>query len=251
MKSPRKAERIRQLSLLSSQASHGGFDVRESGRARRLRIDVHPHGGVTVVVPRRTHPRVVREFVSEHWEWVEKTRAELGRRYPVPELSLPSRLVLPAIDQSWQLRYLQASSARCNETAGQLRVAGNLPDEAGVRKILRRWLSRCARRHLVPWLGQLAQDTGLTYRRTQIRCQRTLWGSCSSSGTISLNYCLLFLEPRVVRYLLLHELCHTRHMNHSKRFWALVARYEPSYKSLDQKLSASRAAVPAWVLVRP
>jgi predicted metal-dependent hydrolase len=85
------------------------------------------------------------------------------------------------------------------------------------------------------------------FRKVQIRAQRTCWGSRSGSGTISLNVCLLFLEPAVVRYLLIHELCHGRHMDHSKRYWKLVSRFEPRYRCLDKRLTESWRRVPVWM----
>ena len=72
---------------------------------------------------------------------------------------------------------------------------------------------------LAPQLEACAREMGLPYRRLAVRRQRTRWGSCSARGTISLNCCLLFQRPEVVRYLLVHELAHIRHMNHSARFW--------------------------------
>ena len=83
--------------------------------------------------------------------------------------------------------------------------------------------------------------------RVALRCQRTRWGSCSTRGTVSLNCSLLFLRPEVVRYLFVHELAHTRHMNHSASFWRLVELLEPEYRSLDRELLAGWRTVPAWV----
>ena len=80
-----------------------------------------------------------------------------------------------------------------------------------------------------------------------MRAQRTCWGSRSCSGTVSLNLCLLFLEPALLDYLIVHELCHGRHMNHSRRFWALVGRHVPDYRRLDRCLGDSWRAVPAWL----
>jgi predicted metal-dependent hydrolase len=81
----------------------------------------------------------------------------------------------------------------------------------------------------------------------QIRGQSGRWGSCSSNKTLSLNYKLLFLEPELVRYLIIHELAHTRHMNHSARFWRTVGEFEPRYKELDQEIGESWRDVPAWL----
>jgi predicted metal-dependent hydrolase len=109
-------------------------------------------------------------------------------------------------------------------------------------------MMREAHAALGPWLGGLSAATGLQYERMQIRRQRTRWGSCSPSGTISLNACLMFQPPPVVNYLLIHELAHTRHMNHSRRFWRLVERFEPGWRELDAALSRGWRAVPAWAL---
>jgi predicted metal-dependent hydrolase len=80
-----------------------------------------------------------------------------------------------------------------------------------------------------------------------IRCQRTRWGSCSTRGTVSLNCSLVFLRPQVVHYLFVHELAHTKHMNHSSSFWHLVAKLEPEYRSLDRELLAGWRTVPSWI----
>src|SRR5829696_3902704 len=106
------------------------------------------------------------------------------------------------------------------------------PQEAAA---LRRALIAKAHDVLSPMLAATAQELGFSYERIMIRRQRTRWGSCSARGTISLNCCLLFQRPPVVRYLLIHELAHTRHMNHSKRFWQCVARHCPDYQALDRE----------------
>ena len=80
-----------------------------------------------------------------------------------------------------------------------------------------------------------------------LRRQRTRWGSCSAAGTISLNVCLMFQRPEVVRYLMVHELCHRRHMNHSDRFWQLVESFEPGWRALDAELLKGWRHVPGWV----
>ena len=126
-------------------------------------------------------------------------------------------------------------------------VSGPLNDDRAIAAALRSWLADLAHQHLGIDLAKVAEEGGFRYARAQIRRQRTRWGSCSASGTISLNVCLLFLRPQVVRYLLVHELCHTRHMNHSAKFWALVASFEPDYRALDQELLRGWQSVPGWM----
>jgi predicted metal-dependent hydrolase len=80
-----------------------------------------------------------------------------------------------------------------------------------------------------------------------VKNQRTRWASCSAKKNLSLNTKLLFLSPDLVRYVLIHELCHTVYMDHSKEFWRFVASHEPGYKALDQALREAWKTVPDWM----
>ncbi len=88
-----------------------------------------------------------------------------------------------------------------------------------------------------------AQKMGVTYGRITIRDQRTRWGSCSSSGNLNLN-CLLMLTPPEVRdYVVVHELCHRKEMNHSPSFWAEVEAVLPNYKTQKKWLKDNGGAI--------
>jgi predicted metal-dependent hydrolase len=116
-----------------------------------------------------------------------------------------------------------------------------------VAPLLLRWLAGIATHELRLRLDGTARETGIDYTRMHLRRQRTRWGSCSASGTISLNMCLMFQRPAVVRYLLVHELCHRRQLNHSPRFWSLVESFEPQWRALDAELLRGWQKVPSWV----
>ena len=87
-----------------------------------------------------------------------------------------------------------------------------------------------AKSEIPPRTYALAQQMGISYGRITIRCQHSRWGSCSSKGHLNFN-CLLMLAPaEVMDYVIIHELCHRREMNHSPAFWAEVEKYMPDYK---------------------
>ncbi len=91
-------------------------------------------------------------------------------------------------------------------------------------------LKKKAHKEIPPRVEYYAQMMGLDYNRIAIRCQKTRWGSCSSKGNLNFN-CLLMLCPEDVRdYVIVHELCHLKQMNHSPQFWAEVGRVIPDYK---------------------
>jgi len=134
-----------------------------------------------------------------------------------------------------------------NEADDVLRIRTRSDDLREVRLSLRRWFMAAARKELKPRLAEQAARLGLRPRAVQVRLQRTRWGSCSAQGTISLNACLMLVEPALVRYLLVHELCHLRYLDHSRRYWREVARFEPEYRSLDRQLGAAWASLPPWI----
>ena len=144
-------------------------------------------------------------------------------------------------------RQRDAKTVRYRSGGSQLVLSGRTGDDAKCVAALKRWLSSVAKSELRPRLESLSARTGNSYSKMHVRGQRTCWGSHSCNGTISLNYCLLFLEPEQLNYVLLHELCHARHMNHSRRFWGLVRRFEPDYRRLDQGLNSAWKQIPSWV----
>ena len=80
---------------------------------------------------------------------------------------------------------------------------------------------------------------GVKYGKVFIKNQQTRWGSCSSRGNLNFNYRIALLRPELQDYLIVHELCHLREMNHGKKFWDLVAEQMPEYKSLDKELKSN------------
>ena len=227
-----------------------GFSVRKSKRAKRLSIKVYPRGRVEVVVPNRTSARTVKSFVEENAEWIDRARDSFAEHYTPEAFALPNIVHLPAVDSTVIVRYRpepDAKTVRFRFSNGILNLSGNTGSEAACVAALQRWLSGVARKEFEPRLRALATVTGTPFEKMHIRMQRTCWGSRSSSGTISLNLCLLFVSPEMLRYLMIHELCHGRHMNHSKRFWKLVGQFEPRYRSLDRQLGEAWKTVPAWL----
>ncbi len=215
-----------QMDLLSGdgiEASEDGAQIRISKRARRLAIRVYPDARVEVVVPPRVRPREVEHFLAAHREWIENKRAQALRNRPAPEAFPPASLRFALTGESWRVHVAGgAGRLRVADTSGGILQVLGTAAPASLRTALRRWLLRAAEARLAPRLESLAAATGVTYRRISVRRQRSRWGSCSVRGTISLNACLLFQRPEVVDYLLVHELMHVNHMNHSKRFWQAV-----------------------------
>jgi predicted metal-dependent hydrolase len=238
---------LRQLQLWDVDSSAHGWSVRQSARARRLSVRVFRNGGVEIVVPPRTPPRRVSEFVSQQREWIERQRRRAAPAvdWPLP----PAVLALTGIGEEWRCS-ASAGAGRVGlreSAAHELQITGRLEERGRLRRLLAHWLIERAQLRLEAPLRALAAHMAVKPGRLQVRCQRSRWGSCSRRATISLNACLLFQRPEVLRYLMIHELAHLRHMNHSARFWGEVARHEPDWKALDRELLHGWRRVPSWI----
>ena len=98
------------------------------------------------------------------------------------------------------------------------------------RALWEKRLKRDAYSHFALRVQHFLPMTGGSFKRITIRDQKTRWGSCSETGTLSFNWRLMLAPPEVLDYVVVHELCHLTHMNHGKEFWAKVASVDPEYK---------------------
>jgi hypothetical protein len=220
------------------------YSLRVSHRAKYAKLLIKPYGGLEVVIPWRFPKHAVAELIRQHQDWI--TRQLQKRQLLNPRPDLPCEVYF-AIDTSrTDLTYTSKFDRRGVDIPGQLLVEkGSYEDSI---RLLRRWVRREAWRRLPSILERLALQTGLDYKKISIRSQKTRWGSCSSSGTISLNDQLLFVPGDTVEYLMIHELCHGRYLNHSPKFWRLVEQHCADFSAHEAVLNQARKTIPEWFL---
>jgi predicted metal-dependent hydrolase len=212
------------------------YRIRRSPRARSARILVDGEG-VEVVVPRRFPMRDVEPLVREKRAWIERTlrRMEAARReFPPPRLEdggqvpyLGERLALSVHREGAR------TSSRVQRVDGTLHVAlGDGP----LRDAVESWYRRRARVEVGTRLDAAVARAGTRYTTLSIRGQRTRWASCSSSGAMSFNYCLLLAPAEILDYVVEHEVAHLELPDHSQRFWDLLASRYPESREREEWL---------------
>ena len=162
----------------------GEVVLARTARARRVSISVRPSGAVRVSVPPRVSQRRALAFLEEKAEWVERTRERMAAKQALLPPQLP-------------------------------------PEEERARIEA---LRRAAQADLPARIARISARTGLVYTKMTVRAMRTKWGSCSNRKTISLTLFLMNLPEELRDFVILHELCHTVHLDHSPAFHALVDR---------------------------
>lgn len=228
------------------------YEVRFSARARSARLRVGARDGVVVVVPAGLRHDKVQQIISSKGEWIAARLAEFDSvRHLIAQsvTARPEAFDLPALAESWRVEYREmrrASVGAKTDRPGRIVVFGAVEDSEACQAALRRWLARRATESLPPWLMRIAMESGPRPSDIAVKNQRTRWGSCASSGRISLNCKLLFLPRELVRYVMVHELAHLLEPNHSSRFWDHVRQIDRGADAHHGQMRDAWKLVPAW-----
>jgi hypothetical protein len=184
----------------------------------------------------------IRAFIQEKSDWIIKyyekhikqaQKAELVNRLPDGKVWILGKI--------YEYEFVSSKSNffRFQNQKLIIFTKVNEPNLDTVYEVLRAF----ARKFLVKRANELAQETGLIPNQVRIKIQRSKWGSCSSKKNINLNWRLIFLDPSYIDYVIIHELCHLKHLNHGDLFWDLVETYCPNYKEIEKNLKENQ-----WVL---
>jgi predicted metal-dependent hydrolase len=209
------------------------YRIRRSPRARSARILVDGEG-VEVVVPRRFPLRDVEPLVREKRPWIERTlrRMEAATRdFPPPRLEHGGQVPYLGERLALSVRREQGRTRPHVKRAGGMLYAAL--GDGSLRDALESWYRRRARVEVGERLDDAVGRAGTRYTKLSIRGQRTRWASCSSSGAMSFNYCLLLAPAEILDYVVEHEVAHLELPDHSPRFWDLLASRCPEWRERE------------------
>lgn len=206
-------------------------------RARRYLLRLQPDGTARLVIPRRGFQAEGMRFLERSEAWLLKQLARWRSRSDARQPWTDGRCFLFRGERV----ALSVESADGKVRLGFADQIIHLPDALpDYREVVLSHLRQIAERVLPLRTWELARVHGITVNRVIVRAQKTRWGSCSACGTLSLNWRLIHAPLHVADYLIIHELMHRREMNHSARFWKLVANAVPDYRAAEQWLKNFR-----------
>lgn len=194
-------------------------------RSRHVRMTLTPEGLRVSAPPRLPQAEVDRAVLSKE-RWLLRHADMLA---PAAAIPLRDGALLPFLDGTLELGVRQSvrPSVRLRADEGRMSVAA--PDPGAVRALVERAYRDAARGWLALMCEHHAERMAVTHGRISVRDPSTRWGSCSTRGTLSFSWRLMMAPERVAEYVVVHELSHLIHMDHSPAFWAVVARYAPHH----------------------
>lgn len=221
------------------------YKIKYSSR-KTIGIRISPEEGVVVLAPHRCNKIYIEKLLEEKSQWIEKNyldmlelRKSMGDRNNIDNIMFLGQ-TYPVV-----VRYssLKKSSVEFSENTLYIRLNGLLQFNEDnrmkeLKTAIKTWYLNSAYTILSERTLYHAQKLGLKYNNISIKDVKTRWGSCSSKSNINYNIKLMLMPLEVIDYIVVHELSHLVHMNHSKDFWSYVERYMPDYKLREEKLKS-------------
>lgn len=232
---------------LSSFMAIPNYTLRSSKKAKYLQLRIS-HQGLLVVVPEKHAftSAIIEAFIQKKLGWIHKH----WKCQENDKVILPSQIHLNAMNQLWQIKYVPTQGNKLKlitNPSHQIILMGNIKDIPSCFQLLKKWLKNVAQQFLVEELYKASKDTGLLFKDVSVRHNVTRWGSCSTHQHISLCCKLLLLSYPLMRHVLLHELCHTKVMNHGPTFWKLLETFDRDAKVNAKQLRIMARELPIWV----
>lgn len=230
------SHRSRLVITAEREACLGGrlipYVVKRSSRARCVRLEIKSETGLTVVIPRNCRLEQVDEMLAEKTRWIlDKMDKFVGRADSPSSRRVRFGDFVPYLGQSVQVvSCREVAPVESVELRGESLLVRWGQEHLQLGPLLERWYRDQAACVLGRKAREYAAIFGVKPKRFTVRGQRTRWGSCSHKGTLSFNWRLLMAPEAVVDYVVIHEVAHLKEMNHTKRFWGLVAEYCPSWR---------------------
>ena len=197
--------------------------LRKSAKARRVIIKIR-HGQVQLIIPRYGSVSKAIRFFKAKEDWIISKLANQPDKIP---LKIGATVPLLGIDHKIIYGGVKGKSTRQNT---QLIIYGDVNLAA---KKIKKLVSEYLKTELSKILGQKTNQLAVSYKKLTIRDNVSRWGSCSSKGTLSFCWRLVFAPREVIEYLACHELAHLREMNHGENFWRLVESLYPGYRTAE------------------
>lgn len=165
-------------------------------------------------------------------------------------IDLPKKIYFPAMKKHWKISYLHTPGklTLIEFPYNRLVIYGRRYSKRSALLMLNKWVHLKAKDYLGALLVRLNSKIKAQYRKLRIHSLKTEWGSCSSTKILGLHYKLIFLPPALVKHIIIHELCHLKHLDHSPAFWKELAKFDKNWMRHKKAIDTAEKHVPEWLI---
>jgi len=215
-----------------------GFSVTiiKSARRKTMALKV-TRDGVSVHMPSNAAISLAKKFVQQKTSWIQYKLKQQDSRQPVIKHYVDGESLL-FLGEQYNLRLNQSAVTNIHKDNTDIVITSRSapPSTASVKRNLVNWYKQQAELYIKERTQQLAEKTGLKPRSITVKTYKARWGSCRITGDIQFNWKLMLAPPAIIDYVIVHELCHLTHHNHSAAFWQLVNHHYSDFKQARQWL---------------
>lgn len=215
---------------------------------RRLKLSVNPSGTLSVCASRSTEKRELEWFIQRNIDWIEKRHRfyeDIRARFPPKSFRCGETLPFRGQEKKILFEPHKNSHSIVEERGDYLvaKIAQKFWNETYLwapqprtQSLFSQFYKNQAKEPIMAACQKYSKFLGLFPKKVSLRSQRSRWGSCSSNGSISLNWKLIAAPEKVLEYVVLHEISHLRYLNHSDRFWELIKNHMPDFLEQERWL---------------
>jgi predicted metal-dependent hydrolase len=204
-----------------------GINIIRSHR-RTMSLEITKEGKVVVRAPYLFPERKIAKFINEKDDWIKKKQIIMRKRIatkPIRQFTVGEKYLYLGNNYSLMLvirkkpplvlaEYFELSASQKHRAV----------------TIFKRWYIQKAKEVITPLVDQFAENNALKYKKIRFSSAKTRWGSCTNRGHLGFSWRLMMAPKEVITYVVVHELAHLVHHNHSKSFWGLVEKMDPGYR---------------------
>jgi hypothetical protein len=214
------------------------YTIKKNKRSKHIKIKIERGNQVVVSAPHLVPNFFIEQFVKKQQNWVV---THLNKNPQSPKFNTPESIFIFGKKYSKKLEFSLKKKIGVYVSGKHLIFNPTEPPKLDTAENKKKWqkkfdtkvdqfLINTAKHYIIQRTEILSKKMNASYNKLTLKKQKTRWGSCSSQKNLNFNWQLVYFEPKIIDYVIIHELAHLTHMDHSKNFWSLVEKYDPEYR---------------------
>lgn len=218
-------------------------------RGKRIRIHIGETGDIQLRIPARVSVAEAEQFLLQQKRWIVQSRDKILRSLGTERHTFEEGDVFYFRGNPYRLRIqnqAMGNTIHVEKIGAEFVVKGQEPTKEQIKAGLEKWYITNARVRFAMRCAHYAPLLCVSYQSIRIKNQKSRWGSCSSKRNLNFNWRLIMAEDAILDYVVVHELCHLREMNHSTAFWQLVESILPDYRERERWITEQGDKMLNW-----